>query len=240
MNRLLWKRDLGVALGGLAALLLWEALGWDLPLARLFGDARGFAWQHAWFTSFLLHDVGRIAAALALGALALDALRGGPAGVRSGPSRRARAGWLAVTIAVLLLVPALKHVSRTSCPWSLAEFGGVAAYVPHWRLGVGDGGPGRCFPSGHAVAAFAFFGAYFLWRRHRPRLARGLLAAVLIAGLVFGWAQLARGAHYASHVLWSAWWCWLLCSLADLLRPGLSRLRLRPYAALAASAREPP
>ena len=39
----------------------------------------------------------------------------------------------------------------------LAEFGGVAQHVSHWSLGVLDGGPGHCFPSGHASSAFAFF-----------------------------------------------------------------------------------
>ena len=144
------RRDVLVALLGLAALLLWEVLGADLPLARLYGDAHGFPWQNAWFTSKLLHDLGRGLSALALGLFALDALRGG-----AGPSRGERAWWLGVVIVALLLVPGLKHFSSTSCPWSLAEFGGVAAYVPHWRLGVGDGGPGHCFPSGHAVAAYA-------------------------------------------------------------------------------------
>jgi len=50
-----------------------------------------------------------------------------------------------------------------------------------------------------AVASFAFFGVYFLWRHHRPRLARAVLAGVLLAGLAFGWAQWARGAHFVSH-----------------------------------------
>lgn len=83
--------------------------------------------------------------------------------------------------------------------------------MSHWHFGLADGGPGHCFPSGHAVAAFAFFAMYFLWRGHDPRLARRWLAGVLAAGAVFGFAQLARGAHYPSHTLWSAWICWTIC-----------------------------
>jgi membrane-associated PAP2 superfamily phosphatase len=116
--------------------------------------------------------------------------------------------------AVLLLVPTIKQMTATSCPWDLAEFGGVAAYVPHWRLGVYDGEPGHCFPSGHVVAAFAFLPLYFDWRSQRPRLARLSLALVCAAGALYGWAQLARGAHYVSHTLWSAWLCWMVCMLA--------------------------
>jgi membrane-associated PAP2 superfamily phosphatase len=64
------------------------------------------------------------------------------------------------------------------------------------------------------VAAFAFLPLYFDWRRRRPRLARGALAVVCIAGALYGWAQLARGAHYVSHTLWSAWLCWAVCTVA--------------------------
>ena len=37
---------------------------------------------------------------------------------------------------------------------------------------MADGGGGRCFPSGHAVAAFAFFGLFFFWRDFNPARAR--------------------------------------------------------------------
>ena len=114
----------------------------------------------------------------------------------------------------LTVVALLKRASSTSCPWDLAEFGGQAAYVSHWLPGVADGGPGHCFPSGHAVAAFAFFALYFHWRPHQPARARAWLAATLAAGAVFGAAQVVRGAHFASHVLWSAWICWALATTA--------------------------
>ena len=108
----------------------------------------------------------------------------------------------------LVVVPAFKRASATSCPWDLAAFGGALPYVPHWRLGLTDGGPGHCFPSGHAVAAFAYYGVALAWSRHRPRLARAWGIGVTVFGLAFGWAQLARGAHFVSHTLWSAWLCW--------------------------------
>ena len=99
----------------------------------------------------------------------------------------------------------------------MIEFGGSARYVPHWMLGSFDGGPGHCFPSGHAVAAFAFFSGWFLFRSTRPALARAWLGAVRVAGLAYGWGQLARGAHYPSHTLWSAWLCWTACVAVDRL-----------------------
>jgi two-component system response regulator QseB len=202
--------DLAIAAAGLALIGAWEWSSLDLVVARLHGGAHGFAWRHAWLTQTLLHDGGRVAAALLLLALALDAWRP----LVAGPSLRERRIGLALTLACLVLVPALKRASLTSCPWELAQFGGAAVYVPHWLPGVGDGGAGHCFPSGHAVAGFAFIGSSFAWRRARPRLACAGLAGALLLGPAFGWAQVARGAHFASHVLWSAWLCWTACALA--------------------------
>ncbi len=84
--------------------------------------------------------------------------------------------WLAGTIACVLLIPLLKRHSLTSCPWDMAEFGGVARYVSHWHIGIVDGGPGRCFPSGHASSAFAFLSGWFALRRAYPRAARAWAA----------------------------------------------------------------
>jgi membrane-associated PAP2 superfamily phosphatase len=205
--------ELAVAGIGLIGLLLWEWSGLDLALTRAYGSHSGFAWRDAWLTSTLLHDGGRALAwavmALWLLTLALDG------GLDRGLDRSRRLRWFGVALLCLLLVPALKQFAASSCPWELQEFGGrVASYVPHWRLGVHDGGPGHCFPSGHAVAAFAFFAIYFERRELRPFAARWWLAGVCLAGALFGWAQLARGAHFASHTLWSAWLCWMVCVIA--------------------------
>ena len=205
--------DLLLSAGALLVLLAWEASGWDLRLIRVYGQADGFAWRDHWLTRALLHDGGRWLAGTCLAALAWDASR--PVG--AGPSRSERRYWLAIVLASLVSVPLLKRFTSTSCPWDLAEFGGRAAYVPHWVLGVADGGPGHCFPAGHAVSAFAFFGVYFLWRPHRPAFARVVLGAVMLLGIAFGWAQMARGAHFASHSLWTAWLCWGLAVTAQRL-----------------------
>lgn len=200
----------------LLLVLAWEASGGDLAAMQAFAGPDGFVLRDAWLTRTLLHDGGRWVAGAMLLAWAITIARPGA----DGPGRAERAHGLGIALACLLLVPGLKRLSATSCPWELADFGSRFPYVPHWLPGVSDGGPGHCFPSGHAVAAFAFFGLYFLWRPYRPRLARSLLAGVLLAGAAFGWAQVARGAHFPSHVLWSGWLCWALAVAAQRLRPG--------------------
>ena len=206
------QRDVLITLSALVLLLAWDASGWDLAAAHLFGDLHGFAWRDSWWASALLHDGGRLLAWALLALLMLATLRTPAAGE---PSRLKRWRWIGVVLLCVVAVPALKRLSLSSCPWELAEFGGAARYVSHWRSGLGDGGPGHCFPSGHAVSAFAFFGLYFLWRDHAPQRAKAWLAGVGLAGLLFGTAQLARGAHYPSHTLWSAWLCWTIGVLAS-------------------------
>ena len=134
---------------------------------------------------------------------------------RSVPRPR-RAWWLATTLATVVLIPLLKRGSLTSCPWSLAEFGGVATYVSHWAWGMPDGGDGRCFPAGHATAAFCFLPGFFALRARAPRAARAWLLGVVAAGAVLSGVQVLRGAHYVSHSLWTGWFCWafVLGSLA--------------------------
>ena len=229
------RRDLLITVAALLALLAWDASGLDLPSARLFGSVQGFALRDSGWTSTLLHEGGRLAAWVTLAAVTL-ALWRTPSPQQ--PSRAQRGAWIVVMLLCILAVPALKRFSPTSCPWDLAEFGGVATYVSHWRLGLADGGSGRCFPSGHAVAAFGFFGMYFLWRAHSALRARAWLVGVLFAGLVFGLAQLARGAHYPSHTLWSAWACWALCVAASSL-PGLQSVSAKPSTRAAGVVTEP-
>jgi membrane-associated PAP2 superfamily phosphatase len=114
------------------------------------------------------------------------------------------------------LISGLKMASKTSCPWDLAEFGGVGHYLSHWSGWIqSDGGSGRCFPAGHASTGFAFIGGFFALRAQAPRIAGLWLATALAAGLLFGGAQQLRGAHFMSHTLWTAWLCWVVAWATD-------------------------
>lgn len=200
------KRWLALQAAGLALafLAIWGLAlsGFDAWLSALAysPEARGFPLRDAWFTAVVGHSglkqlsvvlwFGLLAVALASRAWRREALH-------------AALGAALAATAVSLL----RAWSAQSCPWDLVEFGGSAP------------GAGHCLPSGHASSGFALFSAYFALRDAHPRLARWGLALAWTLGLLAGAVQVARGAHFASHALWTAWIAWALnLALYALLR----------------------
>jgi membrane-associated PAP2 superfamily phosphatase len=102
--------------------------------------------------------------------------------------------------AIVGAVLVLKHYSPFSCPWDLPAYGGSS---PH---------EGRCLPAAHPLTGFALFGLW-LALRDVPREARIAFAAAWTIGLMAGAVQVVRGAHFATHVLWTAWIAWLVTLL---------------------------
>ena len=202
-----------LALWSLLLLLLLVGLdlsSLDLALTRWFGRPAGFALRDHWLWSDVMHGGAR-RVAWSLQFVLLLAIWW-PFGVLRRLTRWQRAHMFLTVMLILLVISTLKDRSATSCPWDLAEFGGPARYVSHWSWGISDGGAGRCFPAGHASAAFCFLPGYFWLRATAPRGARLWLIATLVAGFAIGLAQQVRGAHYLSHTLWTAWMCWIIAA----------------------------
>lgn len=108
-----------------------------------------------------------------------------------------------------LSVGILKATSYHSCPWDLVEYGGQAVGYPLFGQIPADSGSGRCFPGGHASSGFMAMGLFFLFYPERPRLAWGCFLGGIALGLIMGYGQVMRGAHFFSHNLWAGWWVWL-------------------------------
>lgn len=215
MFRATLARPLAWTLLACALILLWDAAGFDLALAELAGTPTGFPWRDNGFLVHVMHEGARSLSWLLL--IALVAAIRWPMGFLRRLQMRERAQLAFTVLACVLAVALIKQASATSCPWDLKAFGGVARYVSHWSWGVRDGGPGGCFPAGHASAGFAFVGGWFVLRRSSPVAARVWLGCALAAGLLLGLAQQMRGAHYMSHTLWTAWVCWTTAFAIDAL-----------------------
>ena len=216
-----------LALALLLPLLAWDASGLDMALAHWFGGPGGFPLREHWWLTRVMHDGAKALAWAFTLLLCLGVVW--PRGPLQRLPFKRRLQLPATALIATLVIAALKGANATSCPWDMAEFGGVAQHLSHW-IGwfTPDGGRGRCFPAGHATSGFAFVGGYFALRRHLPRLARGWLAVAITVGLVLGVVQQLRGAHFMSHTLWTAWICWMVGWLADPLFKGEAKRQALP------------
>jgi membrane-associated PAP2 superfamily phosphatase len=196
----------------------WEWSLLDLPVSRIFGDAEGFFWQDHWLTVQVFHRAGRYAGWVCFLLVALNIWRPAPVAPFSWfyQITRYERIWLALTILGCVgLIALMKHYSYSSCPWDFAEFGGPTAHwVSHWQLQVYDGGIGHCFPSGHASTAFSFLATWFVLAPMARQRAWIWLGLIVLVGVIFGVAQVARGAHFVSHIFWTAYFCWLFSALS--------------------------
>lgn len=231
MSSWTFRRLCGVTLVSLLLLAAWDLSGLDVPLAHLVGNPHGFPLrsQHAFV--LVMHEFPRTLSSLLVLGLLVGIVR--PWSFLQRLTRAERAQLALSVVGAMLLVTAFKKMNSTSCPWDLAEFGGSARYVSHWLWGVHDGGPGHCFPAGHASSAFGFLAGWFVIRRAAPDLSHRWLLLSLAFGLFLGLGQQLRGAHYMSHTLWTAFTCWTFGLLLD------AALALRARHRVAASSHSP-
>lgn len=215
-----WRREVLVIFAVLVALLTWDALGLDLwvsnKIAGISAPLDGFSMRHAWLTEKFLHRGGRIFYGIVFLVLAYNFFRPFTSVLKH--DRRAQLWWFITMLLCIAAISILKDMSKSSCPWDLVTFGGTAQHLSHWNFVLSDGGPGRCFPSGHVSGAFAMLAISFAVRPVSAKLANQVLIAVLIIGAVLGAGQVLRGAHFVSHVSYSAWICWVICFASERLR----------------------
>lgn len=112
------------------------------------------------------------------------------------------------TVMAALTVAWMKSWTNVHCPWDLADFGGDRRY--HGLFATRPAGRiGRCFPAGHASAGYCWLSLYFFFLATRPRLRWLGFGVAMGFGLLLGFVQQLRGAHFLSHDLWALAVCWL-------------------------------
>jgi membrane-associated PAP2 superfamily phosphatase len=200
----------GLAVMGACLLWLSRDGGLDFSVARAFAEAGngGFPLRN----EALLARGGHIglrwlALSIWLSAVALAVASGPVAALR--PWRSSLIFFSVAAIVSAAAVTALKTLSAHSCPWDLDVFGGTAHWFPLLGRPDAAAGPGHCWPGGHASGGFALLAGYFALRDSHRAFARVVLALALALGLLMSFVQIARGAHFLTHNLWSLWIAWL-------------------------------
>jgi membrane-associated PAP2 superfamily phosphatase len=191
-----------------------EFSGLDLWLADVIFHWSGDAWQYrdAWVTAVLIHEGGRDL--VGIGVLVLLAMLVLSFWQQAWQPYRQVLVYLVVSALLSgLLINVLKSLTHIDCPWDLLRYGGTHPYVRNFQSLPAGVDSGACFPAGHASAAYSWFGLYYVARALFPRWRLVAMWGVLVLGLLFGFGQELRGAHFISHDLWTLGLCWLLATV---------------------------
>lgn len=182
----------------------------DISIAhQLFFDETSSQWlgRSSWWTNDLLHRNGT----WLIRSIAAVALLLWVASWARPQLQKLRKPTLYFFLSMALsvgLVGLLKTLTNIDCPRDLTEFGGAFPYVHLFEHRPEALRHARCFPAAHASSGYALLALYFVFRERSRLAARLGLAAGLGMGLVFGFAQQSRGAHFISHDVWSAMIVW--------------------------------
>lgn len=195
-----------------ALCLLFSLTDLDRELARAWafdGELGIFPARNAWWSTELLHRGGKYAV-WGIGAAALSGYLASYRLARWREWRRpALFAFVAMALATLA-VAVLKTFTNVDCPWDLEGFGGSRPYVHLFADRPDDLPKAACFPGAHSSSGFALMAFYFVFRERWPRLARVALGAGIVVGAAFSFGQQARGAHFLSHDLTSAFLVWFV------------------------------
>lgn len=205
-------RYLGVPALAAIILLLLELTSLDMDLAKRFYDpiAGEFIGRHSYLLENILHDRAK-QVVIAFSVFAILGFIGAFFVDRLKPFKR-ELGCLVLSLALATsFVTPVKAVTAVQCPWSLEQFGGHETYSELLSPRPPTDKPGRCWPGGHAATGFTLFALYFVLRDRRPRLARKAFVFAFALGSVFSISRMMQGAHFFSHNVWTAIFCWLIC-----------------------------
>ncbi|PBP61542.1 phosphoesterase [Pseudomonas syringae] len=203
---------LGIPIAVALILMLLELTSLDMDIAKLaFDPVSGqFIGRHSYFLEDVLHDRAK-QLVMVFGALAMIGFAASFKVERLIPWRR-ELGCLVLSMALsTAFVTPVKVVTSVQCPWSLKEFGGQETYSELLSPRPATDKPGRCWPGGHAATGFTLFALFFALRDRRPQMAKMGLALAFGLGTVFSVGRMLQGAHFFSHNIWTAVFCWLIC-----------------------------
>lgn len=210
--RLNFKLFIGLPLLVAISLLLLELTNVDMVLERLFYDPidHSFAGKHSYWLETVLHDRAK-QFVIAIGVLAAVGYFASYLVKRLLPYRRELAYVVvAMTLSTSYTAP-VKTLTGVQCPWDVTEFGGHEVYTKLLQHRPPTADPGRCWPGGHAATGFTLFTLFFAFRNRSRRWASGCLVFAFVLGTVFSIGRMIQGAHFLSHNIWAATFCWLIC-----------------------------
>ncbi len=212
-RRVFWRNHAIVPACGaalLAALFITTDLDRQIAWALAFdAKAQEFVARDAVWANDVLHIAGRN---VLLGLAILCAA--GWYWCRRNNHAACRRAWgfsLCVSLLAIGIVLIARALTNVDCPWDLQGFGGSRPYVQLFAPRPDTLPHAQCFPGAHSASGFAIFAIYFGFFQLWPRVAQVAWWLAIASGVAFSVAQQARGAHFLSHDLGSAFLTWFVC-----------------------------
>jgi membrane-associated PAP2 superfamily phosphatase len=205
---------LALALSACLMLIIGQFTNVDLIIEDYYYDEalRIFPWKDTWFAKDFMHgsvkNVIIKSGYLLILVVLLDFLFPFK---KINPFVRLRLRFVAMaSLLVPFVIRGIKQFSVLHCPWSIDRYGGNAPF-----LRLLDSVPtgldmGHCFPAGHATVGLWLAAVCVFWLPGKPKIAVAVFFAGLGVGLILGWVQQMRGAHFLFHTLWAGWFASLV------------------------------
>ena len=188
--------------------------GIDDLLTAPFFDGKGFPLRGNAAVEFLHSYAGKIPPVLAGLWFIRAAVR--PQGLlpfNSVSARKAALCALGAMLASIVLVSALKKLTGMDCPWDLSVYGGSAEHSTPLNEMLHGNFSGHCWPSGYSGGIFSAYAwcLYLILRGKKAFAVKCAFALITLLGLLGGVLQMARGAHFPTHVIASMTLDYALC-----------------------------
>lgn len=204
-----WRNHLTIPLIIFSMMAIsFEVSGIDIKLADIIYEWQGNSWvlKEAWITRNLIHDIGKVCS-LMIAFIVLVAIAITYVCKQWMQYQRELLYLFCGSVGGASVIIILKNISHVSCAWDFTRYGGILPYTSVFTEIRGLSG-GSCFPSGHASGGYAWFVFYFLGVHLNSKWRWAGLAFALSIGILFGFSQQLRGAHFISHDLWTLGICW--------------------------------
>lgn len=195
-----------------------ELVPFDVRVSDRFFDWASGTWTYR--RDFLFQRVLHDGASVLLASIGVAALLVAIASVWVPGWRRFGGRALAIAaaqLASILVIGLLKKWIGHPCPWEVDRYGGELPFLDPFTPLPEGARAGTGFPAAHAGYGFSLFALYFAWCDRDPSRARKWLWIAIAVGNAFGLVQVARGAHFLSHQVWSGVLVWYLCMLLDVV-----------------------
>ena len=186
-----------------------EYFGGDLKLAGYIYALEGQQWllRKHWLTNEVLHDGGRWLNYIAVLSVLVITIFFTVKHKQYSSLARAWQGLTLSLIVSFVAVSYLKSITDIDCPWSLELFGGDRPYLSLFAHRSNSLPMAYCFPAGHASIGYAWVALFFMFREIKPAWRYYGLGIGMGFGLLFGFSQQLRGAHFLSHDITTLFIC---------------------------------